>query len=190
MRQICVNLFGGPCAGKSTVAYGISCLLKLHQISVEYISEFAKDCTWEGRQATLQNQYYIFGKQHHKLFRVQRQVSATVTDSPLLLSIAYGNPTHENFKNTILEAFSDFDNLNFFVEREHDYNENGRNQNEVQANELHTSIRSILDTYNIPYIPVVSGVYGINKITQMVAERILGQKVTLEFYIAQRESEL
>ncbi len=54
-----VNLFGGPSAGKSTTAAGVFALLKLHDLRSELVTEFAKDLTWEKREKTLNNQYYI-----------------------------------------------------------------------------------------------------------------------------------
>lgn len=42
-----INMFGGPCTGKSTTATAVFSLLKMHDVNIEYTSEFAKDLTWE-----------------------------------------------------------------------------------------------------------------------------------------------
>jgi len=61
-NTLIVNLFGGPSSGKTTMAAGLFCLLKMHGIDCELVTEFAKDLVWEERFKTLKNQQYIFGK--------------------------------------------------------------------------------------------------------------------------------
>ena len=60
--MIIVNLFGAPGAGKSTLAAYIFSKLKMRDINVELITEFAKDKTWEKNFSALKNQAYMFGK--------------------------------------------------------------------------------------------------------------------------------
>lgn len=70
IKTLIINLFGGPAAGKSTAATGIFCLLKMHWVRCELVTEFAKDLVWEERYKTLKNQQCVFGKQYHKIWRV------------------------------------------------------------------------------------------------------------------------
>lgn len=66
-----VNLFAGPGAGKSTLATGVFHELKLQGINCEYVSEIAKDLTWEKRHNSLNFQLYVFAKQHRDIERLQ-----------------------------------------------------------------------------------------------------------------------
>jgi len=117
-KPITINLFAGPSAGKSTSAAAVFSLLKMHDVNAELFTEFAKDLTWEKRHRTLDNQYYIWGKQYHKMWRVKDQVDVLITDSPLLLGIIYGDQKPVCFKDTVLHSFSEkFDNMNYFLMR-------------------------------------------------------------------------
>ncbi len=58
-----VNLFGGPGAGKSTMAAGLFSELKWRGINCELATEYAKEKVWEESYAIFENQIYIFGKQ-------------------------------------------------------------------------------------------------------------------------------
>lgn len=50
---IVINLFGAPGAGKSTLAADIFSKLKRRQVKCELITEFAKDCVYEGNVCAL-----------------------------------------------------------------------------------------------------------------------------------------
>jgi nicotinamide riboside kinase len=150
-RHLVVNLFGGPGTGKSQTAYGLSYFLKLAGIDVEFVSEYAKDAVWDDSLTKLQNQIYVFGKQHHKLWRVARNVDVTVTDSPIILS-AYYNESFENLTPLVLEAHNQFNTLNVFLVRVKDYNPNGRYQTEDEAKAIDPEVRALLDELGVPYI--------------------------------------
>ncbi len=146
MNMLIVNMFGGPGCGKSTTAAGVFSRLKLDGYNVEYVSEFAKDLTWEQRSETLGNQIYIFAKQYHRLWRLTNKVDIVVTDSPLIMSLAYGNPTQALIDLTV-ESFDSFNNINFMIDRVKGYNPKGRNQTEEQAIEKDIEIKNILELY-------------------------------------------
>lgn len=166
---IVVNLFAGPGAGKSTTAAGVFCLLKLHNINAELVTEFAKDLTWENRHSTLANQFYVWGKQHHRLFRLQDQVDVIVTDSPLLLSLVYCKEgTSYNFIETVTESFEEFNNLSFFINRVKKYNPKGRNQTEEGAKVIDATTRDILYRIGVPFEDVEGSIKGINRIASAV----------------------
>ena len=74
MKKLVINIFGGPGCGKSTTATGVFSLLKLHGVNAEFVSEFAKDLTWEERYKTLKNQNYVSAKQHHRQWRLSDDV--------------------------------------------------------------------------------------------------------------------
>lgn len=118
-NTLIVNLFGGPVSGKSTAAAGLFCLLKMHGIKCELVTEFAKDLVWEERYKTLKNQQYIFGKQYHKIWRVLNQVDVILTDSPLMLSIIYAPVDYPNsFTENVIDTINTLNNLNILLNRQ------------------------------------------------------------------------
>lgn len=149
-----INLFGGPCSGKSTIAAGLFSEMKSRHINIEYVTEVAKEMTWEDRQITLECQPYIFGKQLRNLWRLKNKVDYVITDSPLLLSAVYGSHEvwHESFFTFVVEEFKKFDNINFFLNRGiQPYMSTGRNENEKEAIEIDKIILNTLDTNEINY---------------------------------------
>ena len=84
-----INIYGGPCCGKSTTAAAVFAELKIQGYNVELVTEYAKGMTWQDSMKVLKNQIYVFGKQHHYLTRPQNQVDFIITDSPILMSIVY-----------------------------------------------------------------------------------------------------
>lgn len=155
--MIVVNFFGGPGSGKSTSAAHVFALLKWEGVNCELTTEFAKDKVWEDSLAVLNDQPYILGKQHHKLFRLIGNVDVVLTDSPLLLSTIYGDKWGDGFEAYAIELFNRYTNINFFLTRLKDYNPKGRVQNYEEAQQLDSLIREKLDKYNYPY-DIIPGV--------------------------------
>ena len=151
--MIVVNLFGAPGAGKSTLAAYIFSKLKMNDVNVELITEFAKDKTWEKNFSALKNQAYMFGKQWYRITRCQSDVDVVVTDSPLLLNILYNNDPvlGESFNQVIKNVFNSYKNLNYFILRAKKYNPKGRNQTEAESDELSDKLIDILNSNNIDY---------------------------------------
>lgn len=67
--MLIVNLFGAPGAGKSTGAAYIFSQLKMLGVNAELVTEFAKDKVWENSVDVLNDQMYVFSKQHHRISR-------------------------------------------------------------------------------------------------------------------------
>ena len=148
-----INLFGGPCSGKSTTAAGLFSEMKAKHVNVEYVTEVAKEMTWEDRQITLQCQPYIFGKQLRNLWRLKNKVDYIITDSPLLLSAVYGSREvwHDSFFLFIIEEFKKFDNKNFYLKRGSNYSEIGRNQNLHESMEIDQKIIKTLEENKLTF---------------------------------------
>lgn len=160
MKTKIINFFGGPGSGKSTLAGELFGYLKHERKDVEYVSEFAKDLTWEKRHLALDNQMYVFGEQFHRMYRLLNDVEFIITDSPLLLSNIYIDEAFEkfktfdaletlkvNFKTAVLYShFAMGENYNYFVDRKgRKYLEKGRNQKEEEAIVIDKKIRNYLD---------------------------------------------
>jgi hypothetical protein len=147
-----VNLFAGPGAGKSTLASGLFYKLKMNGVNAELVTEYAKDKTWEGASKCIfDNQIYIFGKQHHRQFRLLEGVDVIVTDSPLLLSIYYADFKDRELKNSfndvVVKAFNQFNNISYFINRNKPYNPKGRSQTFAEAEDIDRSVWGIMIKY-------------------------------------------
>lgn len=153
LRTIVINLFGEPSAGKSTAAMDITSRLKRKGINAEYVSEFAKDKVYENNGEVFKHQEYLFGKQSFKMGRVRDKVQVMVVDSPLILCIIYNNDhiLGEDFNKTVLNVFNSYENRNYLLTRKHTYENEGRFQNEEEAEEVRNTIISKLRELNITY---------------------------------------
>ena len=168
---IAVNLLGGPGIGKSTLAAEVFVLLKKRQIQCEYITEYAKDKTWEESMMTLQNQIYVFAKQQHKMYRVGNKVDVMVCDSSLLFSIIYGGiEKGSHLYGLILEEFSKFDNITFMLKRQTTFDGVGRNQSEDEAIKIDNEIEQLLIDNKIEYID-----YNQNDGAESIVEKIIAK---------------
>lgn len=163
-----VNLFGAPGAGKSTGAAYIFSQLKMLGVNAELITEFAKDKVWENNTEVLNNQTYIFGKQHFRISRCADKVDVIVTDSPLLLSAVYNKSKllGDEFNDLVAKIFKSYNSVNYFIERSKPYNPSGRLQTEQESDKLADEIKVMLDKYAVPYIDIAGNTKGYDNIVQ------------------------
>lgn len=156
VKTLFVNLIMGPGAGKSTVSTGVFSKLKRAGVNAEYVSEFAKDKTWESEDhLALQCQPYITGKQFFRQFRVDGQVDVAVTDTSLLLALVYETfGSTPSYQKAVVEQYNLFRNLPILLTRNPDrpYNPRGRRQTKEQAEALDKKIVETIDGLQIPYL--------------------------------------
>lgn len=175
MKTLVVNLFAGAGAGKSTTAAGLFERLKWAGIEVELATEYAKDLVWEDRLDTLSNQIYVFGKQHHRVFRLIGKVDVVITDSPLILSAIYKPDTlSDNFTKVVLEQHNALPSLNFFIERTKPYNPKGRCQDEAGAREIDRKVREFLETHAIPYTAIKGTPSTVDELADIIKSTVKG----------------
>lgn len=147
-----VNLYGGPCIGKTTLAASVFAYLKKSGVDVELVSEYARDMVYDGAFKTLENQLYIFAHQHHRLWRLRGKVEVVVTDSPLLLTLPYDPTQDPAFKAFVYHEYRKFHNLDFILKRETQFTrDGGRRHDEEESLTVDIKIREILDDFKIPY---------------------------------------
>lgn len=140
-----INFFGGPGAGKSTAASGLFTELKKRWVSVEQVTEFAKELVWSDSAHVLSKQNYVFANQEYRLSRLADKVDVAVSDAPLLLSAFYTPESYPvSFKRSVFDFFQAYRNINIFVERSHDYAMAGRIQNQEEADALAESMKRFL----------------------------------------------
>ena len=163
-----INIWGGPGAGKSTTAAGLFFEMKKRQIEVELVTEYAKDMTWEKRHNVLSDQLYILAKQNRRIQRLSEQVEYVITDSPLPLGLIYKTPGYfETFDAFLMDVWNSYDNHNFLIGRDFEYQAAGRNQTAEQAVEVDTAIKTFLDTMKIDYKRITNDPY-MDRTTQIL----------------------
>jgi nicotinamide riboside kinase len=150
-KPLVINLIGGPGCGKSTAASGLFYALKKLQINAELSSEWVKSKVYEESFHCMDDQIYIFAKQHHKLFVLEDKVDVVVTDCSLLNSLVYGE-RDEDFDRFIIKLFKKFNNLNVLIRRKQEYVTDGRLETKEEAIAIDDKYMEIMDKYNIPYI--------------------------------------
>lgn len=160
MTQI-INFVAGPGAGKSTLAGELFGWMKRRRYNCEYVAEFAKDLTWRKASGSLDDQFFIFGEQHHRIYTLLDQVDYIITDCPLILSIYYTkfamskykqNPLFEHmmvmFEMQVITITQNFHNNKFFfVERgDRKFIQAGRNQNEEESRIIDEELKALMQT--------------------------------------------
>ena len=156
-RTIVINLFGGPGVGKSTLCASVFARLKIIGVDCEMATEYVKDIIWEESYKKLENQIYIFGKQHARVNRLLGKVDVIITDSPLLNSIVYDQSKNEPLKQLVLHEFKKLTTLNFYIHRRLKYEENGRVQTLEQAIDVDNAYLDIITNNNIEYSEIEPG---------------------------------
>lgn len=153
-----VNFYGGPGSGKSTLAAGVFYELKQKGINCELAREYAKDIVWRGTEVILEDQIYVFAKQRRRIKDLEHKVDIIVTDSPILMSLIYGEKESHWFKELVKHENQKHNNLNMFVQRDPDrpYNPSGRYQTEEQAMLLDLQMANMLSENDQPYKKVIA----------------------------------
>lgn len=160
MKTKVINLFAGPGAGKSTTATGVFSLLKMHDVNCEYVSEYAKDLSWEGTLNDVAPEK-ILQEQWDRMSRLIGKVEYIISDSPLLMQCAYAPSLYSDAWSMMQE----FDNINYFVIRSKVFNPKGRNHDFKQSTGLDVKIHELLQDNKQQYESVYGNYHGVNHIT-------------------------
>ena len=173
-KPLVINLFGAPGAGKSTGAAIVFAELKKRGVNAEFVTEFAKDKTWEGNAMALGCQEYVFGKQSYRLARCRADVDVIVTDSPLPLSLLYvSDPAllgDNAFQKVVMNVFNSYNNLNYYVRRVKPYNPKGRNQTEAESDALAAPLKKLINENDISCVEIDGDDEGYAAVVKEVAE--------------------
>lgn len=171
MDTLIINLFGGPGTGKSTLSANLFAQLKMIGVDIEMAPEYVKEVVWEESFRKIENQLYIFGKQHNRLYRLIGKVPVIITDSPLLNSIVYYNGHNPNFKNLVLWEYQKMNNISFYLERSFDYVQNGRMQTLENAKQIDDVYKNLLDDNKIEYETIRSP-YDMDSIIESIKQKL------------------
>ena len=159
-----INLLGGPGCGKSTTASGLFYYMKLKGLKVELVREYVKDAVYEDRKI-FDDQVYIFAKQNRRQAILRNKVDWIITDSPLILSAVYAPVNYyKSFSSLCLEAFHEYDNYNFMLNRVKEYSNIGRFHTEEQAKGVDEKVKNFMNINGIEYETVDGGVSAPYKI--------------------------
>lgn len=174
-NTLIVNLFGGPGTGKSTTMAHIFAELKWKGYDCEMSTEYAKDKVWEGSSHILVNQFYVSGKQYHKLRRLNGKLEVVITDSPILLGIYYGKDEPQEFKDLLVKYHESFNNLNIFLRREKPYNMNGRLQTEEKAKAIDAELYNIVGINRGDFLEIPAKRESIETILEIIENKLKNQ---------------
>jgi len=163
-----INFISGPGAGKSSFACGLFSRLKFRGINCEYISEYAKDLTYENRHVALGNQLHVSSTQQYRIHRLKDQVDFAITDSPIILGVAYYNGDNPHFNATLLHEFNRYNNINYFIKRVKKYSQHGRFHTEEEAKKIDVFIQEFLNNNNIAYTTIPGIESSLDKIVNKI----------------------
>jgi len=160
-----INIFGGPGTGKSVTAAQLFADLKKENRNCELVTEFAKELTWDESYRVMANQIWIFANQHHRMYRLKEKVDFIVTDAPLFNSIVYSGKGEENkkFHEFVWGEFNKYNNLNIYLERETEYKQEGRYQDEDGAVKIDNEVLRCFNYFNVPYVKI-----GLRNVTSTI----------------------
>lgn len=150
LKKVC--LYAGPGAGKSTTAAGLFYKLKVLGFNTEYISEYIKAWSYEGRVPKSFQQFYIFAKQLNREDVVLSHVDFIVTDSPILMNVAYSKkydfPGWKQQLEIAMMHEERFPGLHIFLDRtDIKYQQVGRYEDEEAAWKMDEMIEDLLKEY-------------------------------------------
>jgi hypothetical protein len=156
--MLVINLWGGPGAGKSTVAAELFvCLRKHTNANVELTNEFATELCFERSKENLKDQVYLLGNQWHRLWRLEQiGVDVAISDSPLGIGIPYIQRARVDYADKYIDLvkalYNQYLNTNIMVERDV-YAEGGfkGNSKKKNGNYLLDLDRQIRDVAHPPF---------------------------------------
>jgi len=142
-----VNIFGGPGAGKSTLASRLFSELKSLGLEAACPEEHAKLALWSGQPWLLDQQVVLLGRTWETLHALHDKVDVVVVDSPLLLCSVYaGQKEGVAFHDLVVDLHRRHPRLNLLLNRPElaAYSTNGRRESEVEALAKDDAIRNRL----------------------------------------------
>lgn len=171
-ETLVINLIGGPCSGKSTIAAELFARLKKMGVHCELVSEYIKDRIYEENQTMPKNQIAIFGMEHYNISNKLGKVDVIVHDGSFINNIIYKTEENKYFDDLIISEYKRFWNLDFFIKRGNiEFETYGRIHNLKQSKELDKTIKETYDNYELSYIEVESR-DAVDKIIPIVLKEI------------------
>lgn len=155
----CINLFGAPNSGKSTLSSELYSILKKRGISCELVSEYAKDLIYRENMLELLDQLKVLAEQHYRTRVLDGKVEYIINDAPFLSSAVYFeiNKTYlteiKDFKNLCIELHRKYNNLDYIIKANTNFTEKeGRIHNNTDTClRIENNFIGLMKEYNFPY---------------------------------------
>jgi nicotinamide riboside kinase len=171
-ETLVINLIGGPCSGKSTVAAELFARLKKMGVKTELVSEYIKDRIYEENKTMPNNQIAIFGMEHYNISNKLGKVEVIVHDGSFINNILYKKEDNQEFDNLIVSEYHKFNNLDFFIKRGNiEFEDYGRIHNYEQSLELDEKIKQLYNNCGADFIEVESR-DAVDKIIPIVLKKL------------------
>ena len=173
-----INLFGAPSAGKSTTMLGLTYEMKMLGLSVEKTDEFFKELILEETASSkFGGQLFVLAEQNRRLARLEGKNDFVITDCPLPLIDFYTKKDYiDGFEQLTINLYKKYDNINYFIERNHEFENEKRAHDEVQSNQISPKLLEYLNNHNIPYKVFKSGPDLIDEILLDLIEKKVVRK--------------
>lgn len=160
--MLVLNLLGEPGVGKSVSAAGIFYEFSINKFKSEVIPEVAKGYAWEtpkdstGKALThpiFSQQIFLLGEQNRMLERVMGQREIAIMECPLIMGAIYKPDNYfSNFVPLVLEQFNSYKNVNIVLERNHEFDPDGRVHDEPQSKAVKSKLINFLDINSLTYV--------------------------------------
>lgn len=145
-----INLYGGPCSGKSTIMAGVFYKLKEMGKNVEMSPEFVKDSVYDGNPYPFKDQIYVFANMLKRLRQFDGKVDYVVTDAPLLMNLVYAENESDSFYKLVRNEYDKYNNYAYILRRGSvKYQNNGRVNTKKESDRIQRVIENILENQNI-----------------------------------------
>lgn len=175
-ETLIVNLIGGPCSGKSTVAAELFARLKKMGIKCELVPEYIKEEIYDEHNLVINDQIYLFSHELHQLLNKINKVDVIIHDGSLLLNINYDKEDNKIFHELIITEYNKFNNLDFFLCRNNiKFEKYGRIHDENESKIIDEKIKNLYHKYNLNFIELDSK-DSVDKIIKYIFDK-LNEKV-------------
>ena len=155
-----INLIGAPGSGKSTTMLGMTYQMKMLGLSVENTPEYFKELILEGTdKCRFGGQLMVLAEQNKRLDRCVETNDFVITDCPLPL---IGYYTHKaggyapSFDSMATEMYEMYDNVVYFIERTHAFEEEKRNHDDNESRLIESELPRYLEDRGIEFKRVKS----------------------------------
>lgn len=173
-QTLIINLIGGPCSGKSTVAAELFARLKKMGVHCELVPEYIKERIYEENKTIPKHQLSIFGMEHYSIWNKIGKVDVIVHDGSFInnTSALYNCEDNPEFDNLIISEYKKFNNLDFFIKRGNiEFEDYGRIHNLKQSKELDKIIKETYTNYGLSFIEVEAR-DAVDKIVPIVLKKL------------------